>query len=158
MAYRKTIWMLDIHDYLIYIQQYLDQLVPRHPWLAMAAPIDKHWRWLYSSNNETLTQRDCLIDWIVREEIHQSLYLRASNHYPQEEFQLVYDWLVSNTELSYRTHHDIFIPKFYGDLHPGRVWRQSSWLYFECEVEHHVLEQYALSPNATAGYTPKHHY
>lgn len=154
MRYKKTVWVIDLYDYLTYLDECLDQLVPQYPWLSDKTPINKGWSWEHATQvtEDDRTQRDFLLDWIIRQEVHEMFYMWASNHYHHSDYEDLHNKLVSQFDIHQRAYRDIFIPNFYGygDLHPGRIFRHHCWLYVECEVLATVLEQYAISPNATA--------
>ena len=154
MAYKKTVWVIDIFDYLTFINECLDQLSFKYPWLRLCSTGG----WFDREVNTE--QREDLIDWIIRQQIHEMFYLWPTNHYRSFDCEHVHAELVAHFPLHTRTRHDIFIPNMYcyGDIHPGRVIRRECWLYIECEVTTSTLEQYALSPNATARNTPKRTY
>lgn len=159
--YRKTVWVIDIHEYLTYLEGCLDTLANKYPWLLDKTPVDRGWReYLPYAVEPNRTQRDFLLDWIIRQEMHEVFYLWASNHYHSSDYDEVHNTLVANFDIHTRAAHDIFIPNIYGygDLHPGRIWRHYCWLYVECEVETTTLEKYAISPNATAGHPSKRSY
>lgn len=153
MTLRKTVWVIDVYDYLALLEECLNQLVPKYPWLADRSSIDSRWNWMYSvkASDRERTQRDFLIDWLIRQEIHEMFYLWAENHHRSTDYEIIHHELLTRFDLHTRTVHGIFIPHMYGhgDIHPGRMWRYDCWLYIECEVSESTLEKYAASPLAT---------
>lgn len=155
MRYKKTVWVMDIYNYLTYLHQCLDQLVPKFPWLEnYIAPV-QHWDWLdtsYPHPDQSRTPRDLAVDWVVRQDIDRMFYLLANNHTRNSEYENVYHELITHFDIQSYAFREIFMPHLYhyGEVHPGRIWRHHCWLYVECEVTTQTLEQYALHPNATA--------
>lgn len=151
MASQKSVWVLDINDYLLYLEACLDRLVLVYPWLGDHQPIDRHWHWQDAQRiGQNPTQRSQLIDWIIEREIYDVFYLNRppSTHHP--DFQVIHNHLVVEFDLNLYTGRYLFIPKFYGDTFTQNIHRQSCWLYIECEIDKPRYSDYALSAITSA--------
>lgn len=151
MQLQKSVWVIDINDYLVYLEECLDQLSSRWPWLTDHQPIDLHWHWQDAYRiGQNPTQRSELIDWIIQQEIYDVFYLNRPPSTYHPDFHIVHNHLVEEFDLHLYTGRFIFIPKFYGDVFTQQIHRQSCWLYIECEVDKPQYSDYALSAITTA--------
>lgn len=150
MSIIKTVWVMDIHHYLIHLEQSLYQLTGRFPWLANTPQVEPNRGWMDTYRfDQEIDQRNQLINWIIQEELYQMYYLNC-RPYGNEDFAYIHNALVCEFDLNRHTLQDIFVPKFYGDVYTTKMHRQSCWLYLECEVATQKFKHYALSAISTA--------
>lgn len=135
MNYLRTVWVLDVFDYLTHIDQALDALVLRYGWLGEISRTDLHGDWTdiirLQEEREHKTRRDYLIDWIIREEIHEAHYIQTNQHHRNAEFMKIHHELLHHFDLRQHTYNCLLMPTFYGDIFPVSIRRQTCWLYIE---------------------------
>lgn len=154
MRLTRTIWVLDINDYLTYIEQCLNQIAFRYPWITDNSPIDRNWRWkdAYRVDDPT-SQREELINWIITQELYEVFYICPAMHVQRHpEFSRVHNELVCHFDLHDRTGKQVFIPKFYGDIQTHSITRQACWLYIESDVSQTQLGNHVLPPIPSTRY------
>lgn len=138
MPYKRSVWVLDIHEYLAHIEASLDRLAYQHTWLGDRSPINQNWHWKDASRVDLeKTQRDALIDWIIEEELSNLFYLSTASHMRSgsTEFMQLHNRLVCEFDLNQFSVAYLIIPKIYSDIHVASFYRQNNWVYLECDID-----------------------
>lgn len=146
MSSTKTVWVLDIHPYLEYLEQCFDQLGHDMGWLKLHPPIDYGTGWKDIYQPVSYTPREELINWILHKELHEVFLLPTDYPAPNQLFERAHNRLVCLFNLNWYTSVHLFIPKFYGEITSQQIHRQGCWLYLENEIVTHENQQHALSP------------
>lgn len=152
MSYTRTVWVLDIYEYLEVIETYLNRLSRLYPWLNDRSPIDRSWTWWQRNPDERKTQRDLLIDWIIEKELDDVFYL-CSNYPRVPEFEQVHNSIMADVDLNRLTSRLIIIPKIYCEIHVVSIRRHAFWLYIEADIANPTKPEYVLQP--TNGFDKK---
>lgn len=142
MAYKRAIWILDGQLYLDYLDQCLQTLVYKHPWLAKEdckhtsyfqewSLLEQVQQWRFIPT----TRRDALINWIIRKELEQNFYLGIRNHLHVPEFAEVHNFLSTHFDLAKHTYVHLQIPRFYGYIETRFAERLGGSIMLEVEFE-----------------------
>lgn len=132
---QRSVWVLDINDYILYLEDCLYRISPKFPWLLDSQPIDRNWTWRHTDRfTVDKTQRDYLIDWIIKHFLREVYYFDTGNDW-NEDFHDVFNVLCSDYALHESTKYYLSIPHVYGDIFTPQVFRQSCWVYIEADID-----------------------
>ena len=144
MSAITTVWVLDIHPYLEYLEECFETLGKEFPWLASQTRgiYGTHWKDLQEP--VSYTPREDLINWILHKELHEVFLLPTDYPSPNQLFEQAYNRLVCYFDLNWHTSVHLFIPNFYGEMTSQQIHRQGNWLYLENEINLYEKKQHAL--------------
>jgi len=135
---QRFVWILDINDFLLYLEDCLYRISPNFPWLLDVKALDLNYPWTETDRfHKDKTQRDYLIDWIVCF-ILKDFYSFKTKQERNPEFQAIYDALESDFNLhrAIRAYTSFpFLVAGYGDIVTHQISRQSCWLYIEASFD-----------------------
>jgi hypothetical protein len=132
MAQKRSVWILDIYDFLTYLERVLDCSADRFPWIIDHQPLDLNYPWTAVNRFQpSFTQRDVWIDWVIRQRLSDVHYIEAYREDDHPEFQMLLDHLRTHHDYDTETRLHFYFPRLLGDIHTHAVHRQSCWLYVE---------------------------
>jgi hypothetical protein len=142
---QRSVWVLDINEFILYLEDCFYRISPRFPWLLNSDPIDRNWPWTETDRfTKDKTQRDHLVDWIIRKYLRELHYFDLGQDEHNEDFTQVFQVLIDEYDLHELTKYYVTVPNIYGDIHTHQVLRQSCWLYIEADIDpkqqlpHHI--------------------
>jgi hypothetical protein len=133
------VWVLDINDFLLYLEDCLYRISPQFPWLLETQPINRNYPWTETDRfHKDKTQRDYLVDWILCFILKDFYYFdsRRDERYP--EFQAIYNALENDFDLHKNIRAYTDFPRLYGlgvEIVTHQILRQSCWLYIEASYD-----------------------
>lgn len=146
MASKRTTFVVDIHDFVLYLEECFYRSAFRFPWLLDNQPIELHWLFVgLPQEGIDKTQRDYLIDWIVRRVLVENYYIDLCYEEPAPEFEAVFNHLQTSHDFHRQCKLYFNFPLLVGDIHPHRILRYRSWLYVDMsynpdqQLRHHAL-------------------
>jgi hypothetical protein len=132
MPSKRSVWILDIRDFLMYLETAFYHLAPKFPWLLDNNSIDQNYPWTATHRfTEPRTQRDELIDWLVRKYLAEIHYIDQGLDEYSPEFHEVWDHLVEYHDYPRLSRYYFWFPFLLGHLHAHEIYRQSTWLYVD---------------------------
>lgn len=131
MSFKRAVFVADIHEFIMYLDECFQQLSRTFPWLMEKEPIDKWWPWTSTDRfSEHKTQCDYLIDWIVQLVLAENYYIYIKQEH-NPEFTEVLGYLQTYFHFNENRRKYFHFPLLVGDIHPHQILRQSCWLYVE---------------------------
>lgn len=132
MPFKRSVWILDIYDFLKHLESVLPRCAHRFPWVLDATPIDQNYPWTATQHFRTSTaQRDVWIDWVVRRQLAEVYYIEQFRVESQPEFEALLNYLREYEDFERQVRYYFYFPTILGDIHTHAIYRQSSWLYVE---------------------------
>jgi hypothetical protein len=138
MPSKRSVWILDIHDFLKYLETAFSQLGSKFPWLLDTRAIDQNYPWTATQRfTEHRTQRDELIDWLIRKYLAEMHYIDQGLDEYSPEFNEVLDYLWEHHDYPRQARQYFWFPFLVGHLHAHAIYRQSIWLYVDLTYNPH---------------------
>lgn len=115
----SAIWILDCSNFMEYLEQAFHRMSARFPHLHGARK-GFEWGWrtaclLRDDDRGGFTQRDDLINWIIREQLERIYLFEVRGHYKATEYIAVHNELVCNHDLDRQTTALLPIPRCRGE-------------------------------------------
>lgn len=129
-----AVWILDCTNFLNYLEEILPPFVEKYPWLKSQS---RHQRWdwkgsvLQMEYPHPLSQKDALINWIIREQLNNLYLFQIQDHHYSDEYYRIMNTMQCHCDLDRMVRLLLPIPRTTGYAELKLVQRVSGALIIE---------------------------
>lgn len=115
MLTTRAVWILDCSVFVSYLEEFLEEHEAVYPWLKTGYEVDKTWNWR-NFEQGLKTQKDELIDWIIRHLLVELRYMDVHLHLRNSLFESIYSKICSRHNVESHLNQYLPVPIVYPEL------------------------------------------
>lgn len=135
MLTTRAVWILDCSVFVSCLEEYIEEHQTVYPWLGSGYQIDKSWNWR-NFEQGLKTQKDELIDWIIRELLAECRFMHVHLHMRNSLFEMIYSKICDKHDIESCMNQYLPIPIVYPEQPVTyTVTRSCGTLFVQFETE-----------------------